>query len=209
MLRLEQIQLSFNDTPLFQPLSLNVKGGEIAVLSAPSGAGKTTLLRWIAGIGVPGLAASGRVWLHEQCIDGLPAEQRRIGLMFQEPLLFPHLSVADNLGFGLSAKIRGTERRSEIERALEACGMAGMGKRDPETLSGGQKTRIALLRTLLSQPQALLLDEPFSSLDDKRREQIIGMVRSQADNRGLPVLLVSHDPRDEALAGTNVMTLHS
>ena len=163
MLILKDTALTFHKEPLFAPLNLEINGGEICVLSAPSGAGKSTLLRWIAGIATDGLQASGYIWLNQRQIDRLPAERRRIGLMFQQPLLFPHLNVADNLGFGLPASVKGEVRKEQIENALATGGLEGMGMRDPETLSGGQQARIALLRTLLAQPEALLLDEPFST----------------------------------------------
>jgi len=207
MLILKDIALSFQNTPLFAPLTLEIGGGDICVLSAPSGAGKSTLLRWVAGIPTEGLKAQGCIWLNGQKIDALPAERRRIGLMFQQPLLFPHLSVADNLGFGLPAAIKGETRKAQIEEALAVAGLEGMGGRDPETLSGGQQARIALLRTLLAKPEALLLDEPFSSLDDNRRTQIVGLVQREAQRLNLPVLLVSHDPRDMDAATNNVVQL--
>ncbi|MBL6605534.1 MAG: ATP-binding cassette domain-containing protein [Alphaproteobacteria bacterium] len=207
MLILKDIALSFQNTPLFAPLTLEIGGGDICVLSAPSGAGKSTLLRWVAGIPTEGLKAQGCIWLNGQKIDALPAERRRIGLMFQQPLLFPHLSVADNLGFGLPAAIKGETRKAQIEEALAVAGLEGMGGRDPETLSGGQQARIALLRTLLAKPEALLLDEPFSSLDDNRRTQIVGLVQREAQRLNLPVLLVSHDPRDVDAATNNVVQL--
>ena len=207
MLILKDNALSFHKEPLFAPLNLEINGGEICVLSAPSGAGKSTLLRWIAGIATDGLQASGYIWLKQRQIDRLPAERRRIGLMFQQPLLFPHLNVADNLGFGLPASVKGEVRKEQIENALATAGLEGMGMRDPETLSGGQQARIALLRTLLAQPEALLLDEPFSSLDDSRRTQIVSLVQSEAKRLNLPVLLVSHDPRDVDAATNNVVQL--
>ena len=209
MLILKDIALSFQNTPLFAPLTLEIGGGDICVLSAPSGAGKSTLLRWVAGIPTEGLKAQGCIWLNGQKIDALPAERRRIGLMFQQPLLFPHLSVADNLGFGLPAAIKGETRKAQIEEALAVAGLEGMGGRDPETLSGGQQARIALLRTLLAKPEALLLDEPFSSLDDNRRTQIVGLVQREAQRLNLPVLLVSHDPRDMDAATNNVVQLET
>ena len=209
MLILKDISLNFQNTPLFAPLTLEIGGGDICVLSAPSGAGKSTLLRWVAGIPTEGLKAQGCIWLNGQKIDALPAERRRIGLMFQQPLLFPHLSVADNLGFGLPTAIKGETRKAQIEEALAVAGLEGMGGRDPETLSGGQQARIALLRTLLAKPEALLLDEPFSSLDDNRRTQIVGLVQREAQRLNLPVLLVSHDPRDVDAATNNVVQLET
>ena len=209
MLILKDISLNFQNTPLFAPLTLEIGGGDICVLSAPSGAGKSTLLRWVAGIPTEGLTAQGCIWLNGQKIDALAPERRRVGLMFQQPLLFPHLSVADNLGFGLPASVKGESRKAEIEKALAIAGLEGMGGRDPETLSGGQQARIALLRTLLAKPEALLLDEPFSSLDDNRRTQIVSLVQREAQRLNLPVLLVSHDPRDVDTATNSVVALET
>ena len=199
MLELCDIELGFSAVPLFSGLNLTIAPGEFCLLTAPSGAGKSSLLRWMAGLETPGLRASGQVRLGGRIVSDLPAERRELGLLFQTPLLFPHLTVADNLGFGLVANITGTARTNAIQDALDKAGLAGMGLRDPQTLSGGQQARLALLRTLLAQPRALLLDEPFSSLDGARREEMVKLVREEAVKRKLPVLLVSHDPRDEAL----------
>jgi len=207
MLDIRNADLCFDENRLFKPLSLEIDAGEICVLTAPSGAGKSTLLRWIAGISAAGLAASGQIYLNNREIMNLPAEARRIGMMFQTPLLFPHLNVRENLGFGLPASIKGTARKAQIKDALARAGLEDMEERDPETLSGGQQSRIALLRSLLACPEALLLDEPFSSLDDERRDQIVDFVQSEAMRLRLPVLLVSHDPRDTALATKPVVTL--
>ena len=209
MLILKDISLNFQNTPLFAPLTLEIGGGDICVLSAPSGAGKSTLLRWVAGIPTEGLTAQGCIWLNGQKIDALAPERRRVGLIFQQPLLFPHLSVADNLGFGLPACVKGESRKVQIEEALAIAGLEEMGGRDPETLSGGQQARIALLRTLLAKPEALLLDEPFSSLDDSRRTQIVSLVQREAQRLNLPVLLVSHDPRDVDAATNSVVELET
>jgi putative thiamine transport system ATP-binding protein len=125
-----------------------------------------------------------------------------MGLLFQDPLLFPHLSVGGNLMFGLTPAIEGkTARRQAVEAALSHVGMGDFGDRDPATLSGGQRARVALMRTLLSKPQALLLDEPFSKLDTARREQVRDLVFAEARQRGLPVLLVTHDVADAKAAG--------
>ena len=202
MLELEDITLGFGATPLFSGLAVAIEPGRICLLTAPSGAGKSSLLRWIAGLDTPGLTATGTVRLNGRALARLPAEQRRIGLLFQNPLLFPHLSVADNLAFGLAGSVKGAGRTKAIEAGVSRAGLNGMGGRDPNTLSGGQQARLALLRSLLAEPQALLLAEPFSSLDGQRREEMVALVREEAARLSLPVLLVSHDPRDEALADT-------
>ena len=213
MLNIYQATLSFPDTetkerkPLFPPLTLSVPEENVCLISAPSGAGKSTLLRWVAGMPTQDLSSHGTIVLAGHDITNLPPEKRHIGILFQTPLLFPHLCVADNIGFGIPRTYRGMARRMLIEDALKNAGLAGLSKRDPETLSGGQQSRVALLRTLLAEPQALLLDEPFSSLDDEARQKSITLLRAEITKRKLPVLLVSHDPRDRDLADLPVIYL--
>lgn len=188
-------------------LDARVPPGEALTVMGPSGAGKSTLLAAAVGALAPELSMSGRILLDGRDVTPLPTERRRIGILFQDELLFPHLSVGGNLGFGLSAAIRGPARRARIEAALEAVGLAGMAARDPATLSGGQRARVALMRTLLAEPRALLLDEPFSKLDAALRAQVRETVFSLARARGLSVLLVTHDPADAAAAGGPVVEL--
>jgi putative thiamine transport system ATP-binding protein len=135
----------------------------------------------------------------------LEAEKRHAGILFQDPLLFPHLSVADNIAIAIPDGVNGRrQRRAMAEAALEDAGLAGFGDSDPDTLSGGQKARVALQRVLLSQPRLLLLDEPFSKLDANLRDQTRQMVFSKARGAGLPVVLVTHDEADAAAAGGEV-----
>ena len=190
--------LGFGDKMLFQPLSLKINKGEVALLMAPSGAGKSTLLSWICGMPDPDLKASGSIRLNGRTLDGLPPEARRIGIMFQDPLMFPHLTVAGNLAFGMKP---GGNRKEIIDHQLERIGLAGMADRDPLTLSGGQKARLALMRCLMAEPDALLLDEPFSGLDDDTRDMFSALVHQEISSRNLPVLMVSHDPRDRDQSG--------
>ena len=202
MLTITHANLRFGETPLFQPLSLEIAAGEIALLMAPSGAGKSTLLSWICGMPDPALIASGTIHLNGQSLDHLPPEKRGIGIMFQDPLMFPHLSVAGNLAFGMKPGGTARSRRAIIDEQLDRIGLGGLGDRDPLTLSGGQKARLALMRSLMAEPQALLLDEPFSGLDDDTRATFSDLVRAEISLRQLPVLIVSHDPRDRAQAET-------
>ncbi|GIX14774.1 MAG: ABC transporter ATP-binding protein [Paracoccaceae bacterium] len=193
---------------LFGPLTLCIAPGEVATVMGPSGAGKSTLLDAIGGHLAPGFNLSGRVLLSGREVTRLPAEARRIGLMFQDGLLFPHLSVADNLAFGLSPRIRGrAARRAAVDEALALAGLQGLGGRDPATLSGGQRARAALMRTLLARPEALLLDEPFSGLDAALRAEMRRFVFDHVRARAIPALLVTHDPEDAAAAGGPVVTL--
>ncbi len=146
--------------------------------------------------------------LNGRDVTDLPPEARGIGVLFQEALLFPHLSVGDNLAFGLGPKIRDrAARRAAVEAALEQAGLAGFHDRDPATLSGGQKARAALFRTLLAEPRALLLDEPFSRLDAGLRDEIRRFVFARVAERGIPALLVTHDDADARAAGGPVVAL--
>jgi putative thiamine transport system ATP-binding protein len=207
-LELDGVGISLHGRVLVPPLSLAIDGGRIAVLMGPSGSGKSSLLAHLCGTLDPVFDAVGRVKLGSIDLEGLPPERRRVGILFQDDLLFPHLSVAENLAFGLPAGLRGrAERREVVERALEDAGLGGLGGRDPATLSGGQRARVALMRTLLAEPAALLLDEPFSKLDVALRARFRALVFDHARRRGLPTLLVTHDPADGVEADGPVIEL--
>lgn len=197
MLHIKNLTLTRGPCPLLAGLNLSVQAGEIVTLTGVSGSGKSTLLNWLIGDLDPAFAAIGELWLNERRLDGLPIEQRRLGLLFQDDLLFAHLSVGENLAFALSATpSKKPERRAHIEQTLSDMGLAGFHDRDPATLSGGQRARVSLMRTLLSKPQALLLDEPFSKLDAVLRTQFRALVFEQIERQGIPTLLVTHDPAD-------------
>jgi len=188
----------------------HVEPGEVLTVMGPSGVGKSTLLSYIIGT-LPGdFTALGEVWLDGRNITQLPSEARRVGILFQDDLLFPHMSVAENLAFGLSADVKGrAARAARVSEALSEIGMAGFETRDPATLSGGQKARVALMRMLLSEPCALLLDEPFSRLDAALRAQIRTLVFETAKRRKLPVVLVTHDVADAQAAGGDILEVGS
>lgn len=195
---------------LFAPLTLHVAPGEVATVMGPSGIGKSTLLDGIGGHLAHGFHLSGKILLDGADMTRLPAEARRIGVLFQDALLFPHLSVGDNLAFGLPQRVKGrAPRRAAVEAALDQAGLSGMYARDPATLSGGQKARAALMRTLLAEPLALLLDEPFSRLDVALRDEIRAFIFALVRDRAIPALLVTHDPQDAALAGGAVVHLQT
>ena len=198
-LELHAVYISAADHVLFQDFSLRVERGEIVTLMGPSGCGKSTLLAYLCGTLPAGFQARGRVHLDGRELTGLAPEQRRIGILFQDDLLFPHLSVGDNLAFALSPRIHSRcERQSRIEAALQDAELAGFGDRDPATLSGGQRARVALLRTLLAEPRALLLDEPFNKLDSATKTRFREFVFAHARAECVPTLLVTHDPADAA-----------
>lgn len=174
----------------------------------PSGVGKSTLLDAIGGHLQYGFKLAGHVRLSGRDVTHLPPETRRIGLMFQDAVMFPHLSVGDNLAFGLPQALKGRDaRRDAVEAALAQAGLAALYDRDPATLSGGQRARAALMRTLLSEPLAVLLDEPFSKLDATRRAEMRAFTFEHIGERAIPALMVTHDPADAKAAHGPVIDL--
>jgi putative thiamine transport system ATP-binding protein len=205
---LEQVTLWIRDRRLLGPIDLGIAPGQIVTLMGPSGAGKSSLLAYLCGVLPKDLAARGRVLLGSEDITRLPPEKRRLGILFQDDLLFPHLSVAGNLAFGLPRQQRSRRQRTQlIADALDAFGLGGFAARDPATLSGGQRARIALLRTMLAQPRALLLDEPFAHLDSQTRDMVRTLVADEVKRRALPTLLVTHDEADARFADGPIITL--
>jgi putative thiamine transport system ATP-binding protein len=190
--------------PLVRGLQLQAGPGEILTLMGPSGSGKSSVLAAIAGTldavaeGSEALVFDGSVQLNGRELRQLPTAQRGIGLLFQDSLLFAHMSVAQNLLFAVPGELPAAERRARVAQALQEADLPGFGERDPATLSGGQRARVALMRALLAQPQALLLDEPFSPLDAGLRAQLRPWVFAHVRQRGIPAVLVTHDREDIA-----------
>lgn len=207
-LRLEGVGVRLGGRVLVPDLHLQVGPGAVAVVQGPSGSGKSSLLAWLAGVLTPPRIGQGRVVLDGRVLDGLPPEHRRIGLMLQDDVLFPHLDVLDNLLFALPRLPGDTRasRRAEAESALARAELAGLGARKPHELSGGQRSRVALVRTLLARPRAVLLDEPFARLDAALRSRMRERVWAALAQAGLPALLVTHDPEDIP-EGATVLTL--
>lgn len=205
-LRLDRLTITLGPRRLVA-LDLAIEGGEVATIMGASGSGKSTALAAITGTLAPEFQRTGRILLNENDISEEPTRRRGVGLLFQDPVLFPHLSVGGNLAFALPAhvKTRAT-RQNRIEEALASAGLEGHADRDPGTLSGGQKARVALLRTLLAEPKALLLDEPFSRLDADLRAQIRQFTFDRARKAGIPTLLVTHDAEDARAAGGPVLS---
>lgn len=205
-LTLQDLRIDQGTTPVVA-LDLSVAPGEVLTIMGPSGSGKSTALSAIMGTLAPAFRQQGRIILQGRDITTLPPHQRRVGLLFQDDVLFPHLSVGANLAFALPPTIKGrATRRARVEAALAQAELAGFADRDPATLSGGQRARVALMRTLLAQPCALLLDEPFSRLDAGLRAQIRGFVLSRIRDTGLAAILVTHDAEDAHAAGGRVIT---
>ena len=205
-LSLQNITISKGGEPLLS-VSHDIGPGEILTIMGPSGVGKSTLLAFVTGTLSPAFAATGEVWLDGSNITHAAPHRRRVGILFQDDLLFPHLSVGANLAFGLQPGGTRQERLAKIDAALTEVGLNGFSDRDPATLSGGQKARVALMRMLLSEPCGLLLDEPFSRLDAALRTQVRDMVFDLARARALPVLMVTHDVDDARSTDGDIITL--
>jgi len=207
-LHLRDVRITLHARELIPGLNLAVRPGECVTVMGPSGCGKSTLLAYVAGTLDPAFRATGRVVIGESDITDVAPERRRVGIQFQDDLLFPHLSVGENLAFALTDRVRERQARlRHVEAALEEADLAGFAARDPATLSGGQRARVALLRTLLAEPLVLLLDEPFNRLDSQLRHDFRRFVFDHALQRGLPALLVTHDAADAQAAGGPVIEL--
>lgn len=208
-LQIKELCLYRQDKQLLS-LDEQIHGGEILTIMGPSGSGKSSLLNWITGTLPNGFSATGEIWLDNQNISHLPTHLRHIGVLYQDALLFSHLSVAGNIAFAMPKGDNNgnkKQRLEKIEYALEQVGLAGMAKRHPDNLSGGQQARVALLRTLLSEPKAILLDEPFSKLDTQLRDEIQKLVFTQIRTHKLPTIMVTHDHSDAEAANGKVINL--
>ncbi|MBM9595530.1 ABC transporter ATP-binding protein [Roseitranquillus sediminis] len=193
---LKGVHKSYGDYHALRGIDLEIGAGEFFSLLGPSGCGKTTLLRTIAGFED---ASEGRVLLDGRDMAGVPANRRPTNMVFQTYAVFPHLSVAENVGFGLRrSQMPKPERARAVEAMLEQVGLGGLGRRAAHALSGGQRQRVALARALILKPKVLLLDEPLSALDRKLREQMQHELRSLQRQVGITFILVTHD-QEEAL----------
>lgn len=204
-LRLDALTINHRDGRPLITLSHHVAPGQVLSLMGPSGVGKSTLLSAITGTLPPTFTQKGRITLNDRHLNTLPPQARRVGILFQDHLLFPHMSVSENLSFGLHPDIR--DRRARVCEALKEIDLDGFENRDPATLSGGQRARVALMRMLLAAPEALLLDEPFSRLDSDLRNRMRDLVFSRAREAGLPVVLVTHDNEDADAAAGDIIHL--
>jgi putative thiamine transport system ATP-binding protein len=193
------------EKPLISNLSITVNKGEILTLMGPSGSGKSTLLSVIAGFITPDFSYSGELYLADKPLNDIKPENRKIGILFQDDLLFPHLSIIENLMVALPNAIKGKQRRESALRALQQVNLQQLADSSPLQVSGGQKARVGVLRLLLAEPSAVLLDEPFSKLDSSLRSEFREWVFSILKERSLPTILVTHDSEDSPPCAT---TLH-
>ena len=183
MLKCSGLSKSF-EKELFSDFDLELEPGEILAITGPSGCGKTTLLRCICGLEKPD---TGTVFVNDENIGEVETEKRSIGMIFQKPVLFPHLSVEGNLRLG--------DKNGDIESGLNEVGLSNFEHRNVASLSGGEGQRVALARALLAKPKVLLLDEPFSSLDEDLAMKLVSDVRSILKERGCPAILVTHNKK--------------
>lgn len=190
-------RLALGQIPIITGLYFSVPCGVVHTVMGPSGSGKSSLLAAVCGTLAPIFAFDGTISLAGLRLENLPIQQRRVGILFQDDLLFAHMTVRENLLFAVPAGPR-AHRESQVAQALMDLEMPGFADADPATLSGGQRARVALMRALLAQPRALLLDEPFSKLDTALRARVREFVFSTVHARQIPVLLVTHDEADVA-----------
>jgi putative thiamine transport system ATP-binding protein len=212
-LRVDVVRLQAGTQLLVQNLHLQVEPGQIHTVMGASGSGKSTLLSAISGTLLEGAHLDGSMFLHGKDVGRLPTSQRRIGILFQDDLLFMHMTVAENLLFAVPHQVpeasarRRDQQAARLARAHQALAdveLQDFADADPATLSGGQRVRVALMRALLAEPQALLLDEPFSKLDTALRSRVRDFVFGLIRRRQLPTLLVTHDEAD--IADVNLVT---
>lgn len=205
---LDAVAKSFGALPVLRQLSLSVPKGEVLALLGPSGSGKTTALRSIAGFDRPD---SGRISVAGEDVTALPPERRRFGMVFQHYALFPHLTVAENVAFGLLAQAKKPARAevaARVEAALQAVDLPGYGARRIGEISGGQQQRVALARALAPEPRVLLLDEPLSNLDPTLRERTRRELKRTVQRIGITTVLVTHEQEEAFHLGDRVAVLH-
>ena len=210
-IRIDHVSKSFSAFPALNDVSLEIRNGEFVALLGPSGSGKTTLLRILAGLEVP---EDGRVRFGKRDVTDASAASRGIGFVFQHYALFGHMTVAQNIGFGLSVMPRSSRPsrakiRDRVEELLKVVQLPGLGARYPSELSGGQRQRVALARALARDPRILLLDEPFGALDAKVRRELRGALRAIHDELGLTSIFVTHDHEEAFELADRVAILNS
>ncbi|MET3810834.1 ABC transporter ATP-binding protein [Arthrobacter sp. UYEF3] len=202
--QLRGVSQIFGDFTAVDGINLDIQAGKLTTLLGPSGCGKTTTLRMIAGYSRP---TAGTIEIAGKDATKLPPEKRNLGMVFQSYALFPHMTVGDNVGYGLKLrKVPTQERKQRVTEALEMVGLGHLADRKPKALSGGQQQRVALARAIAIRPDILLLDEPLSNLDARLRIQMRAEIRRIQQETGLTVVLVTHD-QEEALEMSDIMVL--
>lgn len=196
MLIVKDFCLSLKDKRLIQHVHFDIDNGQVLSIMGPSGIGKSSLLHFLSGTLHQSLTATGEAFLNETPLHGKPTAARRVGLLQQMPLLFPHMSILENLLFAITEEVTPKQRHHMAQQALEKLGIPDKANALPKELSGGQQARVALLRTLLSKPDYLLLDEPFSKLDPALRRDVRDFVLAEIRHANIPALLVTHDSDD-------------
>jgi spermidine/putrescine transport system ATP-binding protein len=205
--RLVNVTKRFDDVVAVDDLSLDIESGSFFALLGPSGCGKTTTLRMIGGFEQP---TEGHILLGEREVSGLPAYKRDVNTVFQSYALFPHLSVFENVAFGLRRRsVRGETLRGQVEAMLRIVGLEGLGKRKPRQLSGGQQQRVALARALVNKPQVLLLDEPLGALDLKLRKQMQLELKAIQHDVGITFIHVTHDQEEAMTMADRIAVMNS
>ena len=207
MLEIRSIQKSFGSQTALDRIDLKIQEGEFFSLLGPSGCGKSTLLRILAGLED---ATSGEILWKGKRIDQLPARERPFNMVFQKYALFPHLTVSDNIAFGLRLKkVDEREIRERVEEAMALVNLVGFEQRFPETLSGGQQQRVALARALVNRPACVLLDEPLGALDQKLREKMQADLRLLQKRLGLTFIFVTHDQEEAMILSDRIAVMNA
>jgi spermidine/putrescine transport system ATP-binding protein len=205
--RLVGVTKRFDDVVAVDDLSLDVESGSFFALLGPSGCGKTTTLRMIGGFEQP---TEGHILLGDREVSGLPPYKSDVNTVFQSYALFPHLSVFENVAFGLRRRsVRGDTLRGQVEEMLKIVGLEGMGRRKPRQLSGGQQQRVALARALVNKPQVLLLDEPLGALDLKLRKQMQLELKAIQHDVGITFIHVTHDQEEAMTMADRIAVMNS
>jgi iron(III) transport system ATP-binding protein len=202
---IEHVTFGYGDTAVLDDVSLDVQRGEFFAFLGPSGSGKTTLLRLIAGFGRPN---AGRIVIGDRDVTGLPPWSRNVGMVFQSYALWPHMTVAKNVAFGLERRsVSRTEITRRVQAALELVGLTAYADRRPSQLSGGQQQRVALARTVVIEPEVLLFDEPLSNLDAKLRVEMRSELRALQRKLGITAIYVTHDQEEANAVADRIAVL--
>ncbi|UQZ81534.1 Sulfate/thiosulfate import ATP-binding protein CysA [Paenibacillus konkukensis] len=202
----KQLMKTFGTFQATKQVSFEIEKGRLIGLLGPSGGGKTTILRMLAGLEQPD---SGEIWFHGKKVNDLPPQERGIGFVFQNYALFRHMSVYDNIAFGLTVQKRGKQEiKARVTELIELTGLKGLEKRLPHQLSGGQRQRVAFARAIAPEPQLLLLDEPFAAIDAKVRKELRTWLKDMINRVGITTIFVTHDQEEAVEVADQIMIIH-